>query len=124
MKHDRHWEECDFLDVSGPKPFESGFAGSSGGSCGPFGTDQSSSRAKYGPIMSKIRTKKSESLDPKICMDEYPWTVYFWHVFIDHAHVAPSCFLGSLSLTGLILRRTLADLEGGLRFSQIGRAHV
>ena len=89
-------EKCDFLEVSAPKASESGFVGSSGSSDGPFGTDPSSSRAKYGPIMAKIRTNKKTNIGSKIYMDEYPWTVYFWHILIDRAHI-----IKGLAMTGM-----------------------
>ena len=80
-------KNCDFLEVSAQKASKSGFVGSSGRSDGPFGTDPSSSRAKYGPIMPKIRIKKYQNFGPEIYMDEYPRTVYFWHILIDRAHL-------------------------------------
>ena len=54
-----------FLEVSAPKASESGFVGSSGRSCHPFGIDPSSSRAKYEPIIAKIWSKKSKCFGPK-----------------------------------------------------------
>ena len=83
----RNQKNCNFLKVSAPKASKSGFVGSSGRSDGPFGTDPSSSRAKYGPIMPKMQTNVFPNVGPTTYIDEYPWTVYSWHIIIDCAPI-------------------------------------